>query len=211
MEKVVAKRLLAYIQQNQFCSRFRYAYRAYHSTETALLRVHNDISSALHKKCMVVLVLLYSSAAFDTIDHNIILSPLRCHFGITENALNWFVPYLSGRSQMMKVHQYFSQPVNLKYGVPQGSVLAPILFMMYTTPLKDIIQKHGISYHTYADDTQLFLTFRPGVDFENVCSQLKECICDIKRWMLCNKLKLNDERTEFLLLGSTYIVKKCPQ
>ena len=102
---------------------------------------------------------------------------------------------------MVKVGQYFSQPVKLKYGVPQGSVLGLILFTMYTTPLKDIIQKHAISNHIYAYDTQLYLTFRPGVDI-NVCSQLEECICDIKRWMLCNKLKRNDEKTEVLLLGS---------
>ena len=111
---------------------------------------------------------------------------------------------------MVKVGQYFSQPVKLKHGVPLGSVLGPILFTMYTTPLKDIIQKHGVSYHTYADDTQLYLTFRPGVDINNVCSQFEECICDIKRWMLCNKLKLNDEKTEVLLLGSPYFLKKVP-
>ena len=81
---------------------------------------------------------------------------------------------------MVKVGQYFSQLVKLKYGVPQGSVLGPILFTVYTKPLKDIIQKLGISYHIYADDTQLYLTFRPGVDINNACSQLKECICDIK-------------------------------
>ena len=143
---------------------------------------------------MVVLVLLDVSAAFDTIDHNILLSRLRSHFEITGNALNWFASYLSDRSQMVKVGQYFSQPVKLKHGVPQGSVLGPILFTMYTTPLKDIIQKHGVSYHTDADDTQLYLTFRPGVDINNVCSRLGKCICNIKRWMLCNKLKLNDEK-----------------
>ena len=88
VEKVVAKILLAHIQQNQLCSRFQSSYRAYDSTETALLRVHNDISSALHKKCMVVLVLLDFSAAFDTIDHNILLSRLQSHFEITGNALN---------------------------------------------------------------------------------------------------------------------------
>ena len=210
MEKVVAKRLLAHIQQNQLCFRFQSAYRTDHSIQTALLRVHNDISSALHKKCMVVLVLLDLSAVFDTIDHNILLSRLRSHFGITGNALNWFASYLSDRSLMVKVGQYFSQIVQLKYGVPQGSVLGPILFTMYTTPLKDIIQKHGVSYHTYADDTQLYLTFRPGVEINNVCSRLEECISDIKRWMLCNKLKLNDEKTEVLLLGSPYFLKKVP-
>ena len=129
---------------------------------------------------MVVLVMLDLSAAFDTIDHNILLSRLWSHFGITGNALNWFASYLSERSQMVNVGQYISQPVKLKYSVPQVSVLLPILFTMYTTPLKDIIQKHSIRYHIYSDDTQLYLTFIPGVDINNVCSRLEECICDIK-------------------------------
>ena len=131
--------------------------------------------------------------------------------GITGNALNWFASYLSDRSQMVKIDQFVSQPVKLKHGVPQGSVLGPILFPMYITPLKDIIQKHGISYHSYADDTQLYLNFRPGVDINNVCSRLEECISDIKLWMLSNKLKLNDEKTEVLLLGSPYFLKKYPK
>ena len=102
-----------------------------------------------------VLLLLDLSAAFDTIDHQILLSRQTSVFGIQSTALQWFQSYLSDRYQSISVNNSSSAPLQLMYGVPQGSVLGPILFVLYTTPLSDIIANHSVKHQLFADDTQL--------------------------------------------------------
>ena len=114
---------------------FQSAYRKLHSTETALLRIQNDILAAMDKGRVTALTLLDLSAAFDTIDHVILLDRLQNWFGITGMALNWVSSYLSERTQQIKLGDTLSSRVNLPFGVPQGSVLGPLLFTLYTTPL----------------------------------------------------------------------------
>ena len=99
------------------------------------------------------------SAAFDTVDHDILLERLRSELGICGTALNWFKSYLSGRSQSVLINGTQSKPRSLICGVPQGSVLGPILFTIYMLPLGDIIKRHGMQFHMYADDCQLYTTF----------------------------------------------------
>ena len=102
----------------------------------------------------------------------------------------------------VQIRSCTSTPVTLKYGVPQGSVLGPILFTMYTTPLGNIIRKHESNFHLYADDTQLYISFPPGVSVskETALSCLEACIKDIKIWMTTNLLKLNDDKTELIVI-----------
>ena len=97
-----------------------------------------------------------------------------------------------------------SEPHELQYGVPQGSVLGPILFTIYTTPLCELIRRHGLTFHLYADDTQLYLTFKPSEpsSINNIISQLENCIEDFRAWMKLNLLKLNDDKTEMLVITS---------
>ncbi len=120
-----------------------------HSCETALLRVQTDILLAMDKQRVVILVLLDSSAAFDTIDHNILLNRLSERIGIKGKALQWFSSYLSDRVQSVHVQGKSSRSMPLLHGVPQGSVLGPILFTIYTLPLGDIMRKHGVSCFMY--------------------------------------------------------------
>ena len=108
---------------------------------------------------MSALVLLDLSAAFDTIDHNILLARLSTTFGITGTALGILTSYLSGRSQFVSINSNSTTPSPLTTGVPQGSVLGPLLFCLYTTPLGYLISSTPISYHFYADDTQLYISF----------------------------------------------------
>ena len=204
IEKVVALQFTNHLEKNGLLDSYQSAYRKYHSTETALLRVHNDISMETDGKNVSLLVLLDLSAAFDTIDHDILLNRLKLRYGIKGTALSWFKSYLTSRSQTVIINGTESEPQNIKYGVPQGSVLGPLLFTAYLAPLSDVLEKYGLKYHCYADDTQLYISFRPievGAE-ELAIETLEKAISDIKLFMVKNKLKLNDDKTEFLLLGT---------
>ena len=148
-----------------------------------------------------VLVLLDLNAAFDTIDHNILLQRLEHQICIKGTALSWFRSYLSDRSQFVHVKDESSINTTVSHGVPQGSVLEPILFTLYMLPLGNIIRNHFINFHCYADDTQLDLSIKP--DEINQLSKLQTCLKDIKSWMCCNFLMLNSEKTEILVLPKT--------
>ena len=136
-------------------------YKQYHGTETALLPVNNDILTAIDNGKITVLILLDLSAAFDTVDHNTLYSHLWTSWlswilGIQDQALNWCKSYLSNRPQYVRIGTATSHPTVLDYSVPQGSVLGPQWFTVYTYPVRDIILRHNLNYHVYADDTQLY-------------------------------------------------------
>ena len=177
------------------------AYRKGHSTETALLRVHNDVVSAVDKGYGVCLIMLDLSAAFDTVDHTILLTFLEEYVGLDGPALDIFKSYLSDRTQCVSINGVLSELSELMYGVPQGSVLGPIAFCIYTIPLGAILKHYEIDYHIYADDTQLYCSFDVH-SINDVIGSLSNCISDIRSWMIRNKLKINDDKTEFLVISS---------
>ena len=155
LENVILHKRLSHLQENNLSNPFQSAYRARHSTETILFRIVNDILSALDNDNISVLLLLDLSAAFDTIEHQLFLSCLNSVFGIQSTAFQWFQSYLSDRYQSTPVSNSSSSPTQLMYNVPQGSVLGPILFVLYTTPLSDIIAIHSVNHQLFTDDTQL--------------------------------------------------------
>ncbi len=134
--------------------------------------------------CISLLVLLDLSTAFDTIDHNILLNRLESSVGISGSALAWFKLYLSDRHQFIAVNEEVSYRSQVQYGVPQCSVLGPLLFTLYMLPLGNIIRKHRVSIHCYADDTQLYISSRPSETHQ--IEKLMESIVDIKNWMTNN-------------------------
>ena len=155
LERAVAKQLQNNLTVNNLHEPQQSAYRKHHSTVTALLCVQNDIVQAINGKKIVILVLLDLSAAFDTIDHTVLLHRLKHDFGITGTALKWLDSYLSHRTQTVKIGDSFSTKQKLLFGVPQGSVLGPVLFSLYSSPEAKIARKYGLCVQLYADDTQL--------------------------------------------------------
>ena len=162
---------------------------------------------ALDKRKVSLLTLLDLSAAFDTIDHSLLIQRLRHDFGIYGTALDWFRSYLSNRSQSVLVDGHISEPTEITCGVPQGSVLGPILFVLYTTPLSTVIKSHSVIDHSYADDSQLQKSASPR-DIPYLIQSMQECISDVKSWMTVNKLKLNDDKTEVMLVSSKQMSHK---
>ena len=204
VERVVAAQIKQYITDNNLYPEFQSAYRSGHSTESALLRVHNDIAVALDRGDDVILVLLDLSSAFDTIDQFELIKMLEVKFGIRGTVLKWMESYLTQRMQQVSVDGSVSSQTQLKYGVPQGSVLGPLLFILYTSPLCDIIKEHGIGFHLFADDTQLYLSFsrKSTPAYISAKAKMEECIDLVKCWMNRYMLKLNDEKTVILNIHS---------
>ncbi len=143
-----------------------------------------------------VLVLLDLSAAFDTVDHNILLERLENWVGLSGMALKWFRSYLEGRGYYVSIGEHRSNWTAMTCGVPQGSILAPLLFSLYMLPLSQIMRKNQIAYHSYADDTQIYLALSPN-DYSPIDS-LCQCIDEINSWMCQNFLQLNKEKTEVI-------------
>ena len=133
------------------------AYRRFHSTETVLLKIASDFFEAAESGCVTALVALDLSAAFDTIDYQVLVRRLEHMFGIKGPALSWAKSYLEGRSCFVKVGNVMSTTLSLDIGVPQGSALVPLLFSLLTTPLGDVISSFSVKFHQYADDTQIYL------------------------------------------------------
>ena len=167
------------------------------------MKVTNDLLLASDEGLVSVLVLLDLSAAFDTIDHHILLHRLEHLIGIKATALSWFKSYLLDRSQFVYTNDKSSKCTAVTYGVPQGSVLGPILFTLYMLPLGNIIRKHSINFHCYADDTQLYLSIKP--EEKNQLTKLQDCLKDIKTWMTDNFLLLNSDKTEVIVVGPKHL------
>ena len=182
LERVVAVQLQTHLDEVGLMTAFQSAYRKHYSTESALLNMQNDILLNMAKGSVTALILLDLSAAFDTIDHTIFLDRLNVYYGLSELALGWFKSYLSGRTHSVKVGSTLSHPAALHYGVPQGSVLGPILFSLYTNPIGSIFHSYSsIDYHFYADDTQLYITLSPE-NFSHSIQKLNNCLNDINKF-----------------------------
>ena len=158
-ERVVLNRLIDHVSRNNLQEKFQSAYKPNHSTETALMRIQNDILMTLDNKRGVLLFLLDLTAAFDTVDHTLLWAFMRSA-GVIGVAHKWFESYLTSRTQTVCLGQTQSDPSELLQGVPQGSVLGPVLFTLYTGPIGQIVRRHRLDFRLFADDSQLYVSFK---------------------------------------------------
>ena len=185
IERAMLDQLVPFLEEVGVVPRYQSAYRKLHSTETALCKIHDDlVNNTCHGKASI-LVLLDLSAAFDTVDHQLLLSDFS-DCGVEGTALSLHESYLENREQCVAIGESRSEPTALQYGVLQGSVLGPILFTVYTGTLAFLLEAHGVSYQFFAGDTQLYIK----VEDTDEAKRLSSLLSDLKIWMARRKLKL---------------------
>ena len=205
LEKAASSQIISYLQSQNLIPLYQSAYLKSHSCETSLFKFTNDVQQMLSERKMVILVQLDLSAAFDTVDHAVLLNLLQHKFGISGIALQWFASYLSSRSFSVKIGSVNGRRVLLIYGVPQGSILGPLLFILYIGDLPVIASKYNISFQSYADDSHLYAGFDPLCDYTETMNRVKECFADIEVWMKSNYLEMNVGKTEVLFIAKPHV------
>ena len=156
------------------------------------MRTHNDIAQSVDSRRSVLLVLLDLSAAFDSINPNTLLRRLS-GYGLSGDVLAWLTSYLCNRTCVVRVKSGVSEVETITTGVPQGTVLGPLLFNEYIAPLTTLLQKHNIHHHLYAEDTQLYITF-PPTDHTQALARMEACVQDAKAWLCDNGLVMNEKK-----------------
>uniref|UniRef100_A0A8D3E0A7 Reverse transcriptase domain-containing protein n=1 Tax=Scophthalmus maximus TaxID=52904 RepID=A0A8D3E0A7_SCOMX len=199
LECIVATQLQSHHHANKLFEPLQSGFRLLHSTETALLKVLNDLLTSADSGSLNILILLDLRASLDTVSHDILLTRLR-DFGNEGTALSWLQSYLTNRSHFNTLHNHTSASSTVTRGVPQGSVLGPLLFITYILPLGQILRHFNLDFHCYADNTQIYLSTKSPHNPR--LSHIDSCLSAIKTWMQHNFLKLNSDKTECLLIGS---------
>ena len=202
LERTVAGQVRTYLDKNDLFPPLQSAYRPKHSTETALLKVFDNAYMAADDGMVTLLVLLDFSAAFDTVDHDIALSILRDQFGFAGEVEEWFRNYLQDRSFAVKVGMITSSTIRLNCSFPQGSTLGPLLYVLYAAELRLVSERHGVSFHGFADDSQLSKSMRVG-EIQAAKQAMIDCVMAIKHWSHSHRLKLNASKSEVIWIDTS--------
>ena len=202
LERLVLARIVPHVSASSSFDTVQSAYRRRHSTETALLRITDDIFAGFNDHQSTILVALDQSAAFDCIDHSTLIDRLDRTFVVRGKALEWVRSYLRGRSTFVRWKQNSSSIFPLDTGVPQGSSLGPLLFSLYIAPLSAVINSFGVRHHQYADDTQLILSMSASI-LRSDLSTLEKCSLTARQWFADNDLLLNADKSEVMFVGTS--------
>ena len=197
LETAALRQLMTHLSGFDFLSPHQSAYRKGHSVETALCKIYNDLLLNKCKGNSSLLIQLDLSAAFDTVDTSLLLRDLE-QIGISGKVLSWFTSYLKERKFEVLIGESRSDMGTMVTGVPQGSILGPILFVIYTASLQHLLSSLDVSFHFYADDTQIYFTVNGTQEAQTKMINVYE---SVSRWMRTRKLKLNPGKTEILLVA----------
>ena len=192
-EKLMHKRLYNFLEEQKCIYDYQFGFRKYHSTTHALIDLTEDVRKAIDNNTFSCGVFIDLQKAFDTVDHNILLKKLE-HYGIRGIANDWFNSYLKNRKQYVSISGYESKIVNINFGVPQGSVLGPLLFLIYINDLNKAI-KHSKTRH-FADDTNLLIRNKSLKQLQKHINYDLRQLCN---WLKANKISLNCSKTELII------------
>ena len=199
IERVVLKRLNRHMDENNLHSDAQYGYKMFHSTETLMLRLINDVLVGFEKNSGTIVLLLDLSAAFDTVDTGKLLTILKREIGINGVALKWFESFLTGRTQRVKIDNSISDLLHVLFGVPQGSVLGPNLFNIYCRSFGIVVSLCGFNPGGFADDNHASKTFALSLQYNVITRNMTSLINHVTNWMNSLFLKINPEKTEIIL------------
>ena len=208
IERIVLSRLNEHMETNNLNINNQSGYKKQHSTETLLIRIVNDLLIASDEEKATVVMLLDLSAAFDTVDHNKLLQILKEEIGIDGNAFKWFKSFVTGRCQKVKIGESESLEIVIKFGVPQGSVLGPVLFNIYIRSIYSTVEAKSFSVHGFADDHQIYKSFSAAKEYQVLVEELPACFQSIEQWMSEHYLQLNPGKTEIIVFGSKSVLSK---
>ena len=202
VEILVLARLMPHFLASGNFNPLQSAYRTGHSTETALLRILDSLYKSIDTTCLTSLIGLDLLGAFDTISHSILLGRIKDEFGVSGVPLRWLQSYLTDRRRYVKLGRHCSPTVQCTAGVPQSSVLGPILFAAYISPVGQLITSHAVDHHQYADDTQLFLampasTIHASLSTLEACTRESRCqtpVCREQPSAQCRQVRGHDDR-----------------
>ena len=199
MEREATNQLIAHVTMNNLLDPYQSAYRQHYSTETCLLNTCDYIVGELDKKKVVIVLGVDLSAAFDTLDYEIMEKILKNRFRLEGKCLSWILSYLSNRTTCVEIIGEKSPKEDVHFGVPQGSILGPILFSMYVTPVGDYLRTCNLKYQMYADDTMICLSIDEA-DLMNVENRLNIILSKLIDVYSSLKLKINPDKTEVLII-----------
>ena len=198
---MVLGQLSVHLSVNDLFPKFQSGFRRGYSTESALLRVMSDIYAAIDTGKVSPLALLDVSAAFDTVDHSILLERLSKSYGLTGSAHGWFESFISERRQTVRFGGTTAPTTLVRFGIPQGSVLGPVLYILYTADVASLVESFGLRVHLYADDTQLYGFSSPD-DSAALADLIRRAIDSVSEWMASNRLLLNGDKTQYIWFGT---------